>query len=278
MIKPALLLSLTVAATLAHAADIDWMKDEKAAFAKAKAQNELVMVDITAGDALSKRFDEGTLKNPEVVELSKHVVPLRSDPAKEGKALANKYSVLVFPTVLFLAPDGHMVSQLVGYETGADFVEVMRVALDSFKEFDAVREAALHNPKDGEANAKYATFLSAQVDPIKPQPPVGAPYLERALASGYRGPYLLLALEAVGDGYATIPGKESSAIKCYEKALDLAKTPAQKVRAMIAIMYLQRDTNKAAAKVIAQKIIDLKDAPPEWVYEAKEALGEMNKG
>ena len=283
MIRRAALLALVLAPVLAHAqaqsADIAWMKDEKAAFAKAKAQNQLIMVDVfSVGDQYSRRFDEGTLKDPEVVELSKKLIALKSDPSKDGRALAVKYAVNGFPTMLFLGPDGHVVSKLVGYETGSDFVDVIKVALDSFKEFDAVKAEATKNPRDGEANAKYAAFLSAQTDPTTGQPPVGAPFLEHALSSNYRGPYLLLALEAVGDGYATIRGKEPIAISYYQKALTLSKTPAQKAKAMIGVMYLQMDSNKPAAETLAQKIIDLKDAPPEWVYAAKEALADLKKG
>jgi hypothetical protein len=279
MIKHAGFLALLVVAGLAHADDIKWVIEEHSAFAKAKEAHAIVMVDVfSKADQYSKRFEEGTLRDPQVVALSRQLVPLHLDPAmKEGKELAIKYKINGFPTVLFLSGDRQVVSKLVGYETGPDFATAMQIALDSSREFDAVKRKLETSPRDGEANAKYATFLSAQTDPTAGGPVVGEPYLEKALASSYHGPYLLRALEAVGDAYAGAPGHESKAIACYEKAIQLAKSPAEKTTALIGVMYLQMDTDKAAAKLTAQKIIDLKDATPEWVYAAKEAMQQLGR-
>ncbi len=276
--KHAGLLALTLTATLAHADDIKWSADQKTAFAAAKSGHKLMMVEIYTGeDPLCKRFDEGSLKDPKVVSLLKNFVAFKTDIGKGEKAMAIKYSAAVLPTILFLQSDGKLVSKLVGYQAGPDFAESIQVALDSFTQFAAVKQKLEKVPKDGEANAKYATFVSAQSDPMSGKTPVGAPYLEKALASSYRGPYIVKALEAVGDGYAGMAGKESKALDCYQKALKFASSPADKSIALIGMMYLQLDSNKAAAKATAQQLIDMKGATPEWVYVAKETIQGLSK-
>jgi thiol-disulfide isomerase/thioredoxin len=273
------ILAITLASSFAHAEDVKWVTDPKAAFVEAKAEHRLVMVDLfTDWCVWCKRLDAGAYKDPKVVALSKQLVPLKSNAEKEGKDLNKKYAVAGYPTILFLSEDGTVVSKLVGYQPGPDFAETVETALASAKEFASVKKILAKNPNDGEANAKFVTFSSALSDPTTAQTASGEAYLKKALSSSYRGQYIVKALEAIGDQYATIPGGEAKAIGYYQQALQFATNPVQKSAALVAVMYLQMDKDKPAAKAVAQKLITLKDATPEWVDIAKDAIKEMDKG
>jgi hypothetical protein len=261
----------------AHAASVEWAKDMKSALASAKAKNCLVMIDFDLqGDQFCKKLNDGGLKDPRFEQASKSFVSLRVDPAKDGKPLLKKFGVGVYPCVLFLKPDETVVSRLVGYYAPSDFCDAVDTAVEMPSGVPAAKAKLAKDPGDGEANAKMAVYACAGEDPLSGKEPSGAPYLAKALASKYHGPYLTRALMSVGAAYSQVDGKESEAISDYKKALALSTSPAQSSTALAALIYLYIDKDKPSAMTYAKMLVAMKGASPDWVQVGQDAIKQMN--
>ena len=129
------LLLTFVAATVAvavQAADANWLTSLPEAQAKAKASNKYVFLEFTGSDwcppckSLHKNvldtteFKEFAAKNYVLVELDFPRQKAQSDELKKAnRALAEKYEIEGYPTVIVLDGSGKEVSRSVGYG-GAD--------------------------------------------------------------------------------------------------------------------------------------------------------------
>jgi thiol-disulfide isomerase/thioredoxin len=103
----------------------------EAACAKAKDGNRIVMVDFfTTWCGPCKKLDKVTWRDAKVVAwLGEKAVALKIDAEKE-EALAAKYHIRSYPTVLLLRPDGSEIDRLVGYRDPEEFLEEAGDALD----------------------------------------------------------------------------------------------------------------------------------------------------
>jgi thiol-disulfide isomerase/thioredoxin len=124
-------LSVCVAQTKNAGVDFSPATFEVAA-QNASAAHKIVFVDFyTTWCAPCKRLDATTWKEAAVAKLiAQHAVALRLDAEKEGKALATKYSVDAYPTLLLLKPDGTEIDRLVGYREPTVFLQEFQDAID----------------------------------------------------------------------------------------------------------------------------------------------------
>ena len=115
----------------AAAADLDWQTDVPKALAQAKTDNKLVFMDFTGSDwcIWCKKMDEDTFAKPEFADYAKKNLVLvqldfpngktqSDDLKKANKALAEKFKVEGFPTLLALKPDGTVAWRVDGYLEG----------------------------------------------------------------------------------------------------------------------------------------------------------------
>jgi thioredoxin-related protein len=116
---------------------VEWMTDLPKALAKAKADKKMVLMDFTGSDWCPpcKALHKNVLTSPEfeayadknlvlVVVDFPHNVTQTEELKKGNKALAEKYNIEGFPTVIVLDTDGSQVSKDVGYggEPPKDFI------------------------------------------------------------------------------------------------------------------------------------------------------------
>ncbi|MEM7791812.1 MAG: thioredoxin family protein [Verrucomicrobiota bacterium] len=107
-----------------------WMTDFEAAKAKAKAENKPLLLDFTGSDwcgwciKLDKEvFSQDAFKayakdSLVLVELDFPRGKEQSDALKEqNKALAEKYGIRGFPTIVVLSPEGELIEKT-GYQRG----------------------------------------------------------------------------------------------------------------------------------------------------------------
>jgi thiol:disulfide interchange protein DsbD len=115
---------------------IEWMDDEAAAIAKARAENKPLVIDFTAEwCAACQELEHITYQDPRVIERAERFVPVMLD-CTDGKdetvkALQDKYEVLGLPTVVFVLPDGTTMDDLkvTGFVDADDFLGRMDEAL-----------------------------------------------------------------------------------------------------------------------------------------------------
>ncbi len=108
-----------------------WTEDQPKALERAKTEKKLVLMDFTGSDwcAACKIIDKEVFSTPEFKEFAKdHLVLLEldypqetpQDPAtrKQNQALAQKYGVEGFPTLIVLDADGKPLKAWEGYHPG----------------------------------------------------------------------------------------------------------------------------------------------------------------
>jgi thioredoxin-related protein len=127
-----LMLGLTTALALfsATAAETGWLTDVTKAQAQAKAEKKLVMLDFTGSDwcGWCIKLHKEVFSQPEFVEYAKkNIVAVEVDfPSKKqlsaqqksaNDALAKKYGIRGYPTLVILDGDGKKVGEM-GYVKG----------------------------------------------------------------------------------------------------------------------------------------------------------------
>ncbi len=126
-----LLLTMVVAcaAAIVLAEDkVTWMTDVPKAIEKAKTENKLVLLDFTGSDwcppckalhknvLTSSEFESYAAKNLILVEVDFPRQKEQTDDLKKAnKALAKKYKIEGYPTVILLTAEGKELSKDVGY-------------------------------------------------------------------------------------------------------------------------------------------------------------------
>jgi len=128
-----LILSISAALILgqAGAADLTWQTDVPHALAQAKTEKKLVLLDFTGSDwcVWCKKLDADTLAQPEFAAYAKTNLVLvevdfpnhkeQSEALKAANtALAKKFKVQGYPTLVALKPDGAEAWRTEGYLEG----------------------------------------------------------------------------------------------------------------------------------------------------------------
>lgn len=94
------------------------------ALAAAKKDNKVVMVDFfTTWCPPCKKLDQVTWQDPRVIAwLGEKSVALKIDAEKET-ALAARFGVNAYPTMVFVEPDGREIGRVMGYLPPAQFLD-----------------------------------------------------------------------------------------------------------------------------------------------------------
>ena len=93
---------------------------------EARAGNRLVMLDVyTDWCGWCKKLDRETFADSRVREALKDFVALKVNAEKGGRAVAERYEVRGYPTILFISPDGRVVRQVRGYVTADEMLRVL---------------------------------------------------------------------------------------------------------------------------------------------------------
>ena len=141
--KKLLVLSSLLAFCLApvlRAADGNWQTDPEKALASAKGTKRLVLMDFTGSDWCSWciKLNKEVFSQPEFQAFAKdnlvlveldfpRAKPQSAEDKSRNEALAKKFGVQGFPTVVILNSDGKLVGQL-GYMKGGPqaFIEALK--------------------------------------------------------------------------------------------------------------------------------------------------------
>lgn len=144
MKKSFLLATLLLGAIVTARAELTWLTDPAAAQEQAAKENKTVLVNFTGSDWCgfciklkkevfnTKDFESFANQNLVLVEIDFPRKGNQTDEQKAAnKALAKKYDVRGYPTILVLNKDGKKLGDIVGYGGGgpAAYIEELKSAM-----------------------------------------------------------------------------------------------------------------------------------------------------
>jgi TolA-binding protein len=121
------IVALSLIATGASAA-VKWTDESyEKIVARAKQENKYVFVDFYATwCGPCKRMDEKTFTDAKVQDLLNSMIAADWDAEKDPNiAVAKKYKVSAYPTLLVIGPDGNEVDRHLGYLDPAEFIQII---------------------------------------------------------------------------------------------------------------------------------------------------------
>ncbi|MCX7877782.1 MAG: thioredoxin fold domain-containing protein [Ignavibacteria bacterium] len=129
---------------------------------KAEQENKVVMVDVyTDWCVWCVELDKLVYSKPEVYNYAnQNLINYKIDAEKgEGLQFKEKYKVEGYPTILFLRPDGKEIDRIYGYYPAEEFLRLMQDYSHGRNTLADIKERLEKNPKDIEANYRYAEKL-----------------------------------------------------------------------------------------------------------------------
>ncbi len=178
-----------------QASSINWATGYDSALKLAKSSHKLLMVDFWATWCTGcKELDRKTYKAPSVVSRSEAFVPVKLNAEKDGMPQVARYGITVFPTILFLKPNGDLVWKVEGYVPAEQFVKQMENAQQigtQLPKYEALYRRSGSSPELAMKMVSIysgigsLTKIKSVLDAIDANPPAGpSSYLGRANNSG----------------------------------------------------------------------------------------------
>ena len=130
-----------------------------AALETAAKENKLVFLDAyTTWCGPCKKMSKETFTQAEVGEyFNKNFINVKMDMEKgEGIGLAQTFNVMVYPTLLFVSPDGAIVHRSAGFHTTPQFLELGAIANDPSKRMSAMDDRYKGGDRDPDFLLNYA--------------------------------------------------------------------------------------------------------------------------
>jgi len=166
----ALILTLTASTSVAAApaADqIDWQLWEKESFAKAKAENKLIFLDVgTQWCTACKWMHEFTLSDPAVISrLNRDFVSISID-AEAQPDIGERYSAWGWPALIFFDPDGNQIKALRGNRVPKNFIPVIDQLTTAHQRHQLVTDDPFPEARkpEHESLRQLLTTATAQLD------------------------------------------------------------------------------------------------------------------
>ncbi len=96
---------------------------------------------------------------------NKNFINVKMDMEKgEGKMLSEKYNVVAYPTLLFIAADGTLVHRVAGYHDESQFLELGETAIDPSKNLAAMKQRYQSGERDPVFLKKYTSLCFDVMD------------------------------------------------------------------------------------------------------------------
>jgi thiol-disulfide isomerase/thioredoxin len=159
-----------------------WFKgDLSSAAAAAKERDSLLMLEFyTDWCSWCRRLEKDTLSDGEVRKQLRKVVAVRVNAEEDGRELARRYDVDIYPTIVFTDHEGDEIDRIIGYlppeqflsqaariEAGGTFVSCLRRLSEDPADQDAIVRAVVglleRSDPDG-AIARIKAFHEAAAD------------------------------------------------------------------------------------------------------------------
>lgn len=208
-----------------------------------------------------------------MVQLAGQFVPVKINAEKEGVAVAKKYGVQGFPTILFINVAGEVEGKIGGYMAPEGFSQQLSMIAQAHKDLPALQARVKANPSDAEAAARLAGVYAMQGKQDE-----AVKLLTQAEKADPKNAALPKAYNAVADSFQEA-GKFDDAIPLFQKAVKAGKLPYDIAYAQISIAtcYFQSSRPKQAIPAL-NALLAMPGAPKEYTDQAKQMLAAAKKG
>jgi len=287
-------------AARAEEKEIPWAKTFNDALGQAKKAHKPVMVDFyTDWCGWCKKLDADTYTDKRVIKLADQFVAVKVNAEKEGEAVAKRYGITGFPTILFLdpettAPDGAgkdkdqaadadeahgkarkaegVVGKVLGYMPPEGFSEKLEAIAKGYKEFPELQGQYKKDPKDLQTAGKLAVGYIQRGDEARAEEIVRE--AEKVDPDNSQD-QLTKAYNAIGDKYQE-EQQFGKAVPMFSKAVKTGKKPEDVAYAQmsIAVCDLMQNKLKEALPEL-EAVTKLEGAPKDLKEQAEQYLKQL---
>jgi thioredoxin-like negative regulator of GroEL len=265
----------TTTATIAPEGSVKWASSFAEATKLARAQNKPIMVDFWATwCGWCKKLDTDVYTTSEFANAAKDVISVKVDTEGPERDVAARFGVTNLPTVLYLTPEGKLLSKVGGYMSTDRFVPTVTAAVEMYRSIPGIKAKFASSPKDLTA-AQQMVEISSRLDDIEGVEK--AVDRVRELDPNDNLKFRTRSLLLFADVYARNK-KFAKAAPLFEQAAKDSKDPEEMATAHrgAAICYaLQKNFTKAKEQL--QAIVDAPDSPEENKQEALQMLDRIDK-
>ncbi len=202
-------------------------------------------------------------------------VPIKLNAEKDGAAVAKKYKVTGFPTILFINGAGEVEGKIGGYMPPEGFSQQLTTIAKAHREFPALGAKMKANPGNSAVAAELAGIYAGRGNIAKAET-----MLEIAEKGDPRSGNgaLARAYNAIADYYQE-KGQFDRAIPIFTKAIKAGQSSNDIAYARISIASCCFSKNKPKEAIPSlEAILKMKDAPQEYLDQAKQMLDAAKRG
>jgi tetratricopeptide (TPR) repeat protein len=208
-----------------------------------------------------------------VIQSLGRFVPVKINAEKEGVAVAHRYGVRGFPTLLFIDAAGKVVARIGGYLPPGPFADQL-TRIEELRSLPQLEARVRSNPHDVQAIATLATLYAQRGEEKR-----AARFLSQAETVDPRNAsgHLTRAYNAVADVFQE-KRQFDRAIPLFRKAATTGRSPYDVGYAhlSIAVCYLSQQKNKEAIPEL-EATIAVPHVPEDMKQQAQDLLDQLKR-
>ena len=251
---------------------IAWVSSYEAAAKSARASKKLLMIDFyTDWCHYCKKLDAEVYPHPKVVQFCGQLVSVKLNAEREGMALAKKYGVTGFPTVLYLDAEGNEWGRMPGFLPAEGFLQFGNGILKSFKEQPVLEAKLRQNPSNAVLAADLTERFARQGNETK------ALWAAGLAAKGPQTGKCAAAYGALG-GYYVKAEKAAKARPWLNKSIAIATDPRDKAYGHFGLAFcFIGERNAKGARAELNAVLKVAGCPQGLQDNARKLLEQIPK-
>ena len=218
-------------------------------------------------------MDATAYKDSGFIQTVGQVVPIKVNAEKEGVALAKKYDVHGYPTILFLDENGSVAYKIGGYLPTPAFKSEIGIAYDAYHNLASYENRLLVAPNDI-GTVERVALIYIKKDKLDK----ALPLLVRAETADPQGK--LGPLDVVYDGFGNYYQSKGNIVQsniAFEKALKISNDDFIRADSTLSLAQNYFTTDKDKAQKYLLDLQAQPNAPADWKKIGDSMLKQLNK-
>lgn len=251
---------------------ITWIRSYETAVKSARASKKLLLIDFyTDWCHYCKKLEAEVYPNPKVIQFCGQLVTVKLNAEREGKALAQKYGVSGFPTVLYLDAEGGEWGRMPGFLPAEGFIQLGSEVLKSFKEQPVLEAKLRQTPSNAALAADLTERFARQGNEKK------ALWAASLAAKGPQTNKHSMAYGALGGYYIKVE-KAAKARAWFNKSLAIATEPRDKAYGHFGLAFcFIGERNAKGARAELNNVLKIAGCPQGLQDNARKLLEQIPK-